>query len=614
MRKTALQKATALLLLTGLALGCRPAELSGRTDEATKRTLALGELTGFVHENGSHAWLGIPFAKPPVGDLRWRAPQPPEPWKDTLEATEFGPSCVQFASPAGGRDGADSGEPTGSEDCLYLNVFAPAFAPEEVPKAGARLPVMMWIHGGGNTIGDAVLYDGSELARRHGVVLITVHYRLGVLGWFSHEAVRGDGTTADDRSGNYGTLDFIRALEWIERNVAAFGGDPRNVTVFGESAGGSNTASLLVSPRAAGLFHRAIIQSGGFRTVSRAEAEHWHDAKDPGHEFSANEVLARWLVGAGRAADVAAARQLMAGLSAGEIAAFARSLAPEDLLAPFDASGLGGMYQTPRLIRDGRVLPLADPLDVLRAGLHNPMPVMLGTNLHENRLFNLFVSEHVSRIGGLPVRIKDLRAYELESDYPSLMWKALGVDEPAQLLAASQAPGVFGYRFDWDDSASLPWVDFGELLGAAHGLEIPFVFGRLSFFGLGWPIFDSDNEAADRALSDAMMSYWTQFAATGDPGRGRAGDLPAWSPWGAGGGAQYAVLDTDRDGGIRMLDDAVDRQEVVRRLAADDRFTSDDERCSIYRGMVVWGSGITREAYAGLLGGHCQRNFPIEAN
>ena len=173
------------LLLALTLVGCgRPAELRGEPSEATRRTIAQGEVIGFAQENGADAWLGIPFAQPPVGELRWKAPRPPSPWQEPLEATAFGPTCPQFAWASGGRDGADAGEPTGSEDCLHLNVFAPRFAPEAVPGAGERLPVMVWIHGGGNTIGDAVLYDGSVMAAEGDVVVVTVHYRLGVLGWW----------------------------------------------------------------------------------------------------------------------------------------------------------------------------------------------------------------------------------------------------------------------------------------------------------------------------------------------------------------------------------------------------------------------------------------------
>ena len=600
-----------LLALAIQASGCRPAELSGQAAPSTRRALASGEIVGFAHPQAdADVWLGIPFARPPVGEGRWRAPEPPEAWPGTRPALGFGPSCLQFAGPGGGRDGAAAGDPTGREDCLYLNVFAPRFEPDAVPAGADRLPVMVWIHGGGNTIGDAVLYDGSRLAERGRVVVVTVQYRLGVLGWFSHPALRGDGTTADDRSGNYGTLDLIRALEWVERNVAAFGGDPRNVTVFGESAGGSNVFSLLLSPRAAGLFQRAIVESGGTTSVSRAEAENWSDAAEPGHAKSSREVLAHLLVRDQRAADRAEAKRVLAAMPPAELATYLRGQEPAALLSAFSGDRLGGMYRAPRLIRDGRILPLAEALETFRAGFYNRVPVMLGSNAHENRLFALFASDHVTHLfGGIPVRVGDLRAYQIEADYPSRMWKARSVDEPAAILRGVQGPSVFAYRFDWDAEGRLLWLDFSELLGAAHGMEIPFVFGRLRFFSIGWPIFQQSRVELDMQLSRAMTSYWSAFAAHGDPGRGRDGTLPRWTAWGDA-GKTFAILDAPDGGGIRMADTRLDRESVLARVATDPDFHSDRERCAVYGAFARFGGALTPEAYAAIDGGRC-RDVPL---
>ena len=175
----------------------------------SRRTLAQGEIVGFEGSAESHTWLGLPFAKPPIDALRWRAPRPPEPWQGTRDALTAGASCPQFASPGGGPEGEGPGEPMGREDCLFANVFAPRFAPSEVPRGADRLPVMVWIHGGGNTIGDINPYDGGRLATRHDLIVIAVQYRLGVFGWFSHPALRSEQDDALDRSGNWGTLDQI---------------------------------------------------------------------------------------------------------------------------------------------------------------------------------------------------------------------------------------------------------------------------------------------------------------------------------------------------------------------------------------------------------------------
>ena len=223
-------------LLLGLAFpacGSDP-EPPPTSDPTSSRSLAQGEIVGFASpDHAAQVWRGIPFAKPPQGSLRWRAPQVPDPWDGRRLALESGAICPQF-------DLQQGGEIAGSEDCLYLDVYAPRFGPESVPRGAARLPVMVWIHGGGNSIGDARIYDGSRLAAEHGVVVVAIQYRLGVLGWFANPSLRALAATPADASGNYGTLDIIRALAWVQENASVFGGDPDNVTVFGESAGGQN--------------------------------------------------------------------------------------------------------------------------------------------------------------------------------------------------------------------------------------------------------------------------------------------------------------------------------------------------------------------------------------
>src|SRR5262245_2106414 len=233
----------AVLVTSACGLGGEP-EAPRVADPATRRTTAQGVVVGSLGSEGTHAWHGIPFAQPPVGALRWRAPLPAKPWDGVREALADAPQCAQPPPILGGDANPDGS--SGSEDCLYLNVFAPAFAPDAVPTGDERRPVMVWIHGGGNSIGGASLYDGGFLAAAHGVVLVAVQYRLGPFGWLRHASLRGGpDLSAEDRSGNFGTLDLIEALRWVKRNAAAFGGDPERVTVFGESAGGRNTFTML---------------------------------------------------------------------------------------------------------------------------------------------------------------------------------------------------------------------------------------------------------------------------------------------------------------------------------------------------------------------------------
>ena len=216
--------------------------------DAIRDTLA-GPIVGFSDEDDTLGWLGIPFAAPPLAELRWAAPRLPKPWQENRQAIAFENACVQLWGPLIDTTG-NEGEVVGKEDCLYLNVWAPRDN-SDIDSAG--LPVMFWIHGGGNSIGTANTYPGHRLAGGENVVIVTINYRLGLLGWMSHPALRAEGRSASDASGNYGNLDMIAALEWVQKNIANFGGDPHNVTIFGESAGGLNVYSLMASPPAKGL-------------------------------------------------------------------------------------------------------------------------------------------------------------------------------------------------------------------------------------------------------------------------------------------------------------------------------------------------------------------------
>ncbi|HEU4430798.1 MAG TPA: carboxylesterase family protein, partial [Myxococcota bacterium] len=414
------------LLLAACGGGSDTAPPPPVADEATRRALPAGDVIGATGLHGGHAWLGLPFAQPPAGALRWRAPQPAERWPGVREALSFGSACPQFASSVGGVPG-ERGSIQGDEDCLYLNVYAPALAPDAVPGEGARLPVMFWIHGGGNTIGAASAYDGSALATQQNVVVVTTNYRLGALGWFRHAALRPDCSAAAadaaclaDASGNYGTLDQIRALEWVRENIAAFGGDPGLVTIFGESAGARNVLALLVSPRAAGLFHRAIAQSGGTRSSSLAEAENLTTDPEPGSATSSREIVKKL------------------GLDATAL----RDVPAESLLRAYYTGGLG-MYDAPQMFPDGSVLPAEDTLSAIRAGRSHAVPVMLGTNADENKLFFFLDPRYVRRLFGVFPIVKDETAYFRDTDYATRSWKINGADEPARALSEVQPGRVF---------------------------------------------------------------------------------------------------------------------------------------------------------------------------
>ena len=292
------------------------------------RTTPAGEMIGFQGKHGAHSWLGIPYALPPVMQLRWKAPRPAGYWKGRRERLNYGSQCVQRSIASPGQD------IIGDEDCLTLNIWAPTFGPTTVPKDDERLPVMFWIHGGGNSIGSggsdiSAIYDGSLMATEYKVIVVTINYRLGHLGWFTHSALRDAGSSTESASGNFGTLDIIAALVWVQNNISYFGGDPGNVTIFGESAGGTDVLTMLASPLASGMFQKAIVQSGALRITPMSEGEEvGTDSRGP--ILSSREITARLLLTTGMASDKDAAFAMQDEWSAVELSSWLRGVTRRD--------------------------------------------------------------------------------------------------------------------------------------------------------------------------------------------------------------------------------------------------------------------------------------------
>jgi len=463
-----------------------------------------------------------------------------------------GNPCIQYGSPLGGV--GEPGSRQGSEDCLYLNVYAPVLDAATAPTS--RLPVMLWIHGGGNTIGHAGFYNGEVLAQRERVLVVMINYRLGPFGWFvpPENPQLAAPTGEADLSGNYGNLDILAALRWVQTNAAAFGGDPQRVTVFGESAGGTNALALLVMPAAEGLFQRMIVQSAGFGFGQVPEAD---------SPMSTPQLLRRLLRASGKAADAASAAALAETMDVAAQSSFLRGLDPWVEYAAFDArdasARIPSVFQDGHLIRRGALTDLlADPAS------HHDVPVILGSNRDENKTFMAFDDRWVSRAFGLPYALRDAEAYDREARRRSLKWKADSVDVLADALARSGAP-AWAYRWDWDEQGkAFGMVDLSRILGAGHGLEIPFVFG---FFDVGPQsklLFHAGNAAARLALSERMMAYWAGFARDGAPARGSDGGGVEWLPWHDDPSApRMLVLDTPADGGIRMQTSNASREALL---------------------------------------------------
>jgi len=437
-----------------------------------------------VAQSGVDVFKGVPFAAPPVGKLRWRAPQPVKPWLGILSATQYRAACMQT-----GMYPPDAPNEPVSEDCLYLNVWRPA------KTSLTALPAMVWIYGGGLENGSAAvpLYEGDELARR-GVIVVTVNYRLGVFGFLALPALTAE--SARHSSGNYGLMDQIAALEWVHRNIAAFGGDPDNVTVFGQSSGSISISALTASPLATGLFQKAIGESGGlFEPMELASGLRLAGAERQGKRFMAR----------------AGARSLSA----------LREMPANKLLSvPFSA----------HIIIDGYVLPRV-PWKVYADGDANKVSLLIGWNADEGAIF--LVQSHLT-----PTNYDQV----LERDFPSLLVHMLAPSPGNSDRSALAAAVTFStdMRFRWDMwrwavlasqeehepvrlyeftrappyPASSPYYG----LGATHGVEMQYVFGHLDFPA-------GNGTAADRRLAQVMPALWIRFARTGNP---NGPGLPHW--------------------------------------------------------------------------------------
>lgn len=462
----------------------------------------LGKVEGF-EQGGVRVFRGIPYARPPVGALRFRAPEAPEPWAGVRDATKYGPAAHQPPLMLAALPGFDIG--VQSEDCLYLNVYAPAGA-----RRGDRKPVLVWIHGGAFVIGagSQSIYDASKLVRRGDVVVVTINYRLGVFGFL-------DLGQPDLATPNAGLLDQIAALRWVRDHVEAFGGDPGNVTIFGESAGGMSVGSLLGCPEAQGLFHKAVPQSGSTQAV--------HD-----HE-SAASVTAAILSGLGLESPHV---QKLREVPAETLVQVQQAVSMRLMLA-------GGAQLLPfQPVVDGRLLP-RHPLDQIRDGLARDVRVLIGTTRDEWRLFG-FMDPQVRQLdaGKIAERIAQrlphadgakivagYRAARPDADWASI-WLAIETDRvfriPAIRTAEAQLrhqPGVYSYLFTWESPG------FGGLFGACHAIEIPFLFGCLDLPGA--ENFVGKGPDAER-LVERTMDAWLAFARSGDPSHPGLGEWPRY--------------------------------------------------------------------------------------
>ncbi|KAA8996211.1 carboxylesterase family protein [Affinibrenneria salicis] len=439
-------------------------------------------------EQGVEFFKGIPYAQPPVGDLRWRAPQPVKPWGGVLEAKNYGHDCAQQPFPG---DAAPLLNAVTSEDCLVLNVWRPASPAEKA------LPVMVWIHGGGFVNGGAspAVYDGSEFARQ-GVIFVSLNYRLGRFGFFAHPALQQDAL-----KGNYGLMDQIAALHWVQRHIADFGGDKNNVTVFGESAGGFSVISLLTTPEAKGLFSKAIIQSGSGRQ-NITPGLSWQQAQNAGVAFAK-----RWgIEGEG-----------------GQALAALRALPADKLVDGLNMATMNRPdYSGPMI--DGRIIR-GEPQDTYRSGQFARVPIMIGANDQDIGFAPVVTTLREALAPFDDKRYQTvLPLYQAEGNTPQQVAQTLASDrfmvEPARYVASVFSRAglpAWHYRFAYVADSMRP-----EWSGAVHASEIPYVFNTVS------ARYGQQLSGRDRDMARQVHQYWVNFARAGDP---NGEQLPRWLPY-----------------------------------------------------------------------------------
>ena len=495
-------------------------------------TAPAGHVEG-VMQGQIRVFKGIPYAQPPLGPLRWKPSAPLQAWAGTRKATEFGPACVQPRSTAIGI--YTNPPPRMSEDCLTLNIWT--------PKGARSAPVLVWIHGGALVSGYSheSMYDGARMAERGGVIVVSINYRLGILGYLAHPELSKE--SPEGVSGNYGLSDQIAALNWVKRNIASFGGDPANVTIAGESAGALSVMYLMASPAARGLFHKAVAQSAYMITTPELKQGRF-----------------------GQPSAEAAGSAVMAALGAADLAGL-RAMDAEKLTQTAAAKGYG-----PWGTVDGKYLA-RQLVETWDRGEQAPVPVLVGFNAGEIRSLRVL----------LPPAPANATAYEaaIRERYGDLADRFLRL-YPTSAIGESMLATTRDALYGWTSTrlaigqtsihqpAYLYLFDHGypaadeNGLHAFHAAELPFVFGTAGKTAPYWPKIPDD--VVNRRLSDAMLSYWTSFARSGIP---TASGQPAWKPYGP--QANYMAFAGAPKPGVKLFPGmfALHEAAVCRRRAAN---------------------------------------------
>ena len=535
-----------------------------------------GITQGFIKSNVVN-WKDIPYAKPPIDDLRWKAPRKIEQNSNLIKPKNNN-FCLQRTSNLGGSSQFSNEAISGSEDCLYLDIYAPSKLSEEL------LPVMFWIHGGGNTSGLKDLYDFTKLVKKHNVIVVTINYRLGPLGWFTHPAVQSfqDGL---DRTSNFGTLDIISALEWVNENINSFGGNSNNITIFGESAGGHNVLSLIVSKKAKGLFHKAISMSGYTESISLEDA-YKQKNQSPTSNYSTWEVV-------NKIVEDQFNKNQQDKYTNKELRDLLLSLSGKEFYQYYAERKT--FEELPLLTNDGLVIPKIGLREALSKKEHvNNVPTIAGSTRDEVKIWlafsEYFVALDYSATGSLfnlpMVIFKNEEAFEAFNYYRSSAWKIRGVNEPLNSLVKAGNSELYSYRFDWDDRRRFIVADFKKLFGAGHALEIPLLTGNTKLVG-GPPVsnFMYPKGISHFYTSRNMMRFWSNFAKYGEPGT--SSNNVSWEPYifDNNNYSKYIVIDKKKN--LKMSSDNTTLKSLSEKIYIDERL-SELEKCVVLYQMFTY--------------------------
>ena len=515
-------------------------------------------------KSGIFLWEDIPFALPPEGELRWKAPIP-----FINDDLNISPKENNFCHQEIGGEIQAVNE-IGSEDCLYLDIRAP----KGIKK---NLPVMFWIHGGGNTSGHKDFYDFSKLVKKEDVIVVSTNYRLGPLGFFTHPSIQ-DFNTGIDKTSNFAILDIIEALKWVNTNIEQFGGNPNNITIFGESAGGHNVLSLLVAPQAKGLFHKAISQSGYTKSSTLKDAyksEYFNEESVSDSWTIFNKILIKQEI----ARSINDADKYQANASKETQREILYKTDPQELVNLY-----GDVFETPLLTNDGIVIPEIGLLESLGSEEYlYQVPTIAGSNKDEINLWigfsDYFIKTEetfLSKPLGVPrIIIRDKEKYNLYSSIRAKGWQLRGVQEPLENIYKVGNENIYAYRFDWDNLRDFFIGDFGEIIGAAHALEIPMISGDYNLAEeFKWIVYP--RSPSRRFVSKNMMNFWANFAKNAVPGDST--NNVTWKKYNPNLDKSILIIDEAKNLGISELD--LDLSSLVSDILKSE-LLSVEEKCII---------------------------------